>query len=208
MKIAICILLACSPLWAQSAANSAATPSDPALTQLLAELQVTALKSDGDIARLRFEKWKADSAAKQQAQATANSIRRNLTAAVPELIQGIQLQPNSLSANFRLYRDMNALYDTFSSLVESAGAFGPAAEYNPLDTDMAQFDQIRHRFAERMDLLAGATDAELLRLRQSAAATPAKPAVSRVVVDDNQPAAKNTKNKKKTKTPPPAQPNQ
>jgi len=41
------------------------------------------------------------------------------------LLQRIKASPSSLNANFRLYRNMNALYDTFSALAESAGAFGP-----------------------------------------------------------------------------------
>jgi hypothetical protein len=209
MKIFVCLLLVSSAVWAQSPATTNHTP-DPqgvvsgrvspdaqALNELLKQVQISAQKSDGDLSRLRIDKWKAESASKQQAEASAVSIRRNLTIAVPDLLQGIQAAPGSLNANFRLYRNLNALYDTFSALAESAGAFGPKEQYDPLAADIALLDQLRHQVAERVDLLAGANDAELARLRARVAATGAKPAASKVVVDDDQP-----KSKKKKKTTP------
>ncbi len=208
MKIAVFLLLASSAAWAQAPGNnspaaapamasqsssSTGAPSSDvqALNDLLGQLQAAAQKSDTDVARLRIDKWKAEAAAKQQAQASAASIRRNLENAIPDLVQRIQASPSSLNANFRLYRNLNALYDTFSALAESAGAFGAKDRYDPLAADISQLDQLRHHVAERVDLLAGANDAELARLRAKVAATASgtKPA-SKVVVDDEQPKPK------------------
>lgn len=216
MKIALSLLLVSSIATAQSAANSAATivqtsaapapasvsstQADPVLTQFLTQVQSIAQKTDTDIARLRIDKWKADSANKQQSEAGATSIRRNLTNAVPDLVNKIQTTPSSVNANFRLYRNLNVLYDAFFSLVESAGAFAPKEQYEPLADDIGQLDQLRHQLAERLDLLSGANDADLARLRaQTAAASAAasKPA-TKVVVDDEQPKTK--KKAKSTKT--------
>jgi len=217
MKIALYLLFVSSVAWAQSpgkaapansAASSQAAASAPipaaeaqALNELLNQTQAAAEKSNGDVARLHIEKWKADSTSKQQAQSSAASIRRNLVNAVPDLIQQIQAAPASLSANFRLYRNLNALYDTFSALAESAGAFGPRDQYEPLAADIQRLDQLRHQLAERVDRLSGTSDAELTRLRArlSAAASAAKPVTpTRIVVDDEQPKAK-----KKAKPKPP-----
>jgi hypothetical protein len=217
MKIAICLLFVSSVAWSQSPgkaapANSAsasqAAASAPipaaeaqALSELLNQTRAAAEKSNGDVSRLHIEKWKADSSSKQQAQSSAASIRRNLANAVPDLIQQIQAAPTSLSANFRLYRNLNALYDTFSALAESAGAFGPRDQYEPLAADIQRLDQLRHQIAERVDQLSGTTDAELTRLRArlAAAASTAKPATpTKIVVDDQQP-----KPKKKAKPKPP-----
>jgi len=162
------------------------------------------MKSDQDVAALRIDRWKTEAAGRQQAQASAASIRRNLTYAIPDLLQRIQASPGSLNANFRLYRNLNALYDTFSALAESAGAFGPKEQYAQLADDVAQLDRLRHDVADRVDSLAGANDAELARLR-SQLATPGGKAPSRVVVDDQQaPAKKKPKPKPKPATPPPA----
>lgn len=179
-----------------TATTSHASP-DLALNELLIQVQGTAQKSDADVAVLRIDKWKTEAASKQQAQAYAGSVRKNLTNAIPTLLQGIQASPGSLNANFRLYRNLNVLYDTFSALVESAGAFGPKEQYETLATDIKQLDHLRREVAERIDMLAGANDAELARLRAKVAASAAgtKPA-SKVVVDDDQ--AKPKKRKAKT----------
>lgn len=186
----------------QSAATSATASPDLALRELLIQVQANAQKSDQDLARLRIDKWKADSASKQQADASVVSIRRNLTNAVPDLLQRIQASPGSLNANFRLYRNMNALYDTFSSLAESAGAFASNDQFQPLSADVYQLDQLRRQIAERVDMLAGANDAELARLRARIGNTTAgtKSSSNKVVVDDSKPAPK-----KKPKPAPPQQ---
>jgi hypothetical protein len=218
MWSALVLLLVSSLGWAQTPGNSGASTSQPpasqggpavspdaALTDLLTQLQASARESDRDLAGLRIEKWKADATNKQQAQENATAIHRNLANAVPELLQHVQSEPGSLGANFKLYRDLTALYETFSALVESAGAFGPAEQYSPLAGDIARLDRLRHQYAERLEQMCGASDAEMLRLRTqlAAARAPAKavPPASKIVVDDNHPhpAAK----KKKPKSPPP-----
>ena len=170
-----------------SATNSAAPAYDPSLVDLLAKVKAAAEKSDADLANLRIDKWKADKPIKQQAQASADSIRRNLVNAVPDLTQAVVAAPSSLMANFRLYRDLNALCDKFSGLAESTGAFGSSGDYSALAADLAQLDAARQQLADRMDLLAGASDAELARLRSRppAAAAGKAPANSKIVVDDN-----------------------
>jgi hypothetical protein len=221
MKIVLFFLLASSMALAQSSARPAAastpnstqasaasgsiSPDVQALNQLIIQVQTSADKSDADLSRLRIDKWKTEAAGKQDATATTASIRRNLTNAVPDLLQRLQASPGSLNANFRLYRNLNALYDTFSSLVESAGAFGSKDQYEPLAADIAQLDHLRHQLAERVDQLAGASDAELVRLRsQVATAAGAKPALpSKIVVDDEKPKPKV---KKKPKPAPQTQP--
>ena len=183
-------------------ATSARTSPDSGLRELLLKVQAMAQKFDADLARLRIDKWKADAQSKQQSKACEVAIRRNLADAIPDMLLRIQAEPDSLIANFRLYRNLNALYDSFSALAESAGAFGPQDQYAPLAADIAQLDQLRRQFAERVELLAGTSNAELARFR-AAAAKRAQPA-SRIVVNDNQPSPK----KKPKPSPSPAQPPQ
>ena len=212
MKIALSLFLA-SCLFAAPLALGAGTPvqaassqatqphaaaaSDSSVSDLLARLKATAEKTDSDLQRLKIDKWKADSDSKKQAQAGAESIHRNLATAVPELMQSLQAAPGSLLANFRLYRDLNAVYETFYGLVESAGAFGPQADYQALGADLTQLDHARQQLAQRLDLLAGANDAELARLRSRpaapASASKAPATSNRIVVDDTQPVKKKRK---------------
>jgi hypothetical protein len=180
-----------APTQAESMATNAAP--DLATRESLVMVQAMAQKSDADVARLHISKWKTDAPNKQQSEANAASIRRNLSAAVPDLLAKVQREPNSLIANFRLYRNLNALYDSFSALAESAGAFGSEDQYAPLAADITQLDQVRHQFAQRVDLLAVANDAELARLRAAAAIAkpaPAQTANTKIVVDDSHKAPK------------------
>lgn len=214
VRSAVVLLLVCSPVWAQAPGNPGAVDPHPDadLTELLTQVQAAAEQSDRDLAGLHIQKWKADTANRQQAEENAAAIHRNLTNAVPQLLQQVRSDPGSLAANFKLYRNLNALYDTFSALVESAGAFGPVEQYSPLASDIARLDQLRHQCAERLDRMSGASDAELVRLRaQLASATTrasanAVPPASKIVVDDNHPhpaAHPPAKKKKKPTSPPP-----
>jgi hypothetical protein len=213
MKILFYFLLACSPAWAQMPSNAAgvpksmpapqsstSVPSDSqAVAGLLNQVRNSVEKFSADVARLRIDKWKTDAASKQQSQAAATSISRNLKYAVPGLLQRVEASPGSLNANFRLYRNLNALYDTFSALVESAGAFGAKDQFDPLAADIAQLDQLRRQMAERVDLLAGKDDAELAHLRARVAAAPAAARLpTKIVVDDKQPKPKPRKKPKTT----------
>ncbi|MGB9104428.1 MAG: hypothetical protein WCC59_06710 [Terriglobales bacterium] len=160
-----------------------------------------------DLARLRVDKWKADAASKRQAEANAESVQRNLAAALPAIMQQVRANPGSVGATFKLYRNLNALYDVMSSLTESAGAFGSKEEYQALASDTSNLDTLRRSLADRVETMATFRDNEVAQLqaraRQAAAAAPAAPP-KKIVVDDNEPVKKSTKKKpaakKKTTT--------
>jgi len=218
MKFAVYILIlfACTVALAQPSGNASraasapaaapqatagATQDDQAFADSLRQMRASAQKSDSDVARLRLEKWKVDAVTKQQTQASAESIRHNLTYAMPDLLLRIEASPGSLNANFRLYRNLNALYDTFSALVESAVAFGARDQYDPLAADITQLDRFRHQMAERVDLLAGNNDAELARLRAKLATSTAGPKPASKVIVNNDDSPKPKKKPKPAPTP-------
>jgi hypothetical protein len=214
LQTALAVLLCCSVAMAQAPADPAASQSAPAvssdmaLSDTLAQLQSLAERSDADMARLRIEKWKTDSAGKDQAVGNAGAIRRNLANAVPELLRQVRSAPGSLATNFKLYHDLNILYEALFTLVESAGAFGPKDQYTPLAADAAELDKLRHQFADRLDRITGSSDADIAQLRSRLAN--AKPAVAsapcRIVVDDNKPVARKKPKPKRPATQPSAQP--
>ena len=55
--------------------------------QMLEQLQQAAQQTATDLGRLRIDKWKTDSATKQESQSNTASLQRNLTAAMPEMIR-------------------------------------------------------------------------------------------------------------------------
>ncbi|HWR35919.1 MAG TPA: hypothetical protein VN622_08645 [Clostridia bacterium] len=174
------------------------------LNRILGRLQEVAQTSTLQISKLRIEKWKADSRVKQQAQANAESLQRNLSAALPELVGKVRNAPQDLGANFRLYRNLNVLYDVFVSFTESAGAFGPKDQYEALAQQVGTVDALRRQLGDRFDQLLISKDMEISQLRnqvralaQAKAAEPPK----KIVVDDTIPS-KPKKKKAKPATPP------
>ena len=201
------LLLLCAnlALYAQSTPTPAPAAGSVSMTAILPQLdtlQAAASQANSAIAYMRIEKWKADANSKQQAQSNADSIQRNLTQALPALIGAVRSAPQDMNAEFKLYRNLNVLYDVFVSLTESAGAFGPRGDYDALARQLGVIDSVRRSLADSLENLTASTQSELNQLRtqvqtlQQRAATP-PPALKKVIVDDTEPAKKTTTHKKK-----------
>jgi hypothetical protein len=188
----------------QSAPTTQAAPMSYGSSQALAQLETVAQSTITDLGRVRVDKWKVASRDKDQARSNLESLQRNLNSALPALIQQVRANPSSVAANVKLYRNLNALYDVLASFSESTGAFGAQDDYNALSRDSADFDTVRRAWADQLEQMAAAQDAQVARLTEQArvlqqtppAATPAK----KVVVDDNPPAKKSVTPKKKPAT--------
>ena len=204
---AICLSNASSPTQAaaQAANTSPITQSSmpaPSLPSLLAQIDQTAQSAALDIAKLRIEKWKADNNSKQQSQSNAESLQRNLSNALPTLTAGVRAAPQALAPNFKLYRNLTALYDVLAGLTESAGAFGPNQEFDSLKQATDAFDGYRRSLGDYLETLTAAKDSELARLaRPQQPATASRP--KKIIVDNEpSPASSKKKSKKKVATPP------
>jgi hypothetical protein len=193
---------------APAAAPQAPAPPPPVpyasvseLNGILAQLNQTSTAMQVDLAKTRIERWKTDGSTKRQTQGNLDSIQRNLQSALPEIVSQVNNSPEDLAASFKLYRNLDALYDVFGSVVESAGAFGTKDEFQSLSTDMGGLENARRAMGERMQKLAGAKEDELTRLRAQVktltAAPPPPP--KKIVVDDTEPAPKKPAKKKTTK---------
>ena len=168
----------------------------------LDRLQAAASQAALDIGHMRIEKWKVDGESKRQAQSNADSVQRNLTSALPGLIESVRSAPQDLNAEFKLYRNLNALYDVMGTLAESAGAFGPRSDYEALTEQFQVIASVRRNLGDALERLTAATQSELTQLRsqvraqQQVATTPAAPP-KKVVVDDTEPTPKTVRKKKK-----------
>jgi hypothetical protein len=187
---------------AQSPANDRPAPvayaSVSELNNILAQVRDVAQSIDSDLGKTRVDKWKTDAATKRDAQANVESIRRNVQSALPEIITQLNNTPEDLSASFKLYRNLDALYDVFGPVAESAGAFGSKDEYQNLSNDLNALQSARHALGDRMQNLAATKESELTRLRNQIkilqAATPPEPP-KKVIVDDTVPPKKPAKKK-------------
>jgi len=149
-----------------------------------------------DIGKLRVERWKADSSIKQQASENAASIQRNITAALPELIVAVRATPQSLAANFKLYRNLNALYDVVSNLAESVGAFGKRDEYDTIGPHVAALDDARRSYADYLQQMASTADNRIAAAQRAQAAVVQQPP-KKIIVDDSPPTPAPKKKKAK-----------
>ena len=178
---------------------------------LLAQLESAAQSATTDVAKLRIEKWKADSGTKQQMQGNADSILRNLQSALPGLIADVRTAPENLLFSFKLYRNLDALYDVLGSVAESAGAFGSKNDYQALSEDLDSIERVRRDFADRMENLATIRENEAARLRAQVrsgqgTASSGSAKNKKVIIDDTEPEKKPAHKKKTPK--PAANPNQ
>ena len=186
------------------------------LNEVLAGLEQASQATQVDLAKLRIERWKTDAATKRQTDADVQSIQRNLETALPAVIGELRSSAENLTATFKLYRNLDALYDVLTSVVESAGAFGSKDDFQSLQNDLNAIEKSRRALADRMDALSITKENEIGQLRTQLknmqAAVPVAPP-KKVVVDDTEPPKKASKKKtakssKPATTTPPATPPQ
>jgi hypothetical protein len=180
------------------------------LNGILSQVESASKDAQADLQRLRIDRWKTDKTTKEQALTNVDSIQRNLQAALPDIIAQLRSAPENLPDTFKLYRNLDALYDVLGNLVELTGAFGPRDDAQSLGNDLNAFEGSRRQMAERIENLSTAKEAEIDRLRTelktAQAAIPAEPP-KKTIVDDTEPPKKPAPKKKTTakpKTPPPA----
>lgn len=171
---------------------------------VLAQLNQASQTLQADLAKVRVEKWKADGDTKRQSLANIDSVQRNLQNALPAMVTQLSGAPDSLTATFKLYRNVGALHDVLSNLAESAGAFGSKDDFQSLANDSSSIDQARRSLADRMDKLASEKESELAGLRNRVktlqSAMPPEPP-KKIIVDDNPQPKKPVKRKTAPKPP-------
>jgi hypothetical protein len=191
-----------APVAAPANGGQGAPVSYASVTQLngmLSQLEDASKNTQADLVKLRIEHWKTDNSYKKQALGNVDSIQRNLQSALPEIIGQLRAAPEDLPVSFKLYRNLDALYDVMGGVVEGAGAFGSKDELQSLSNDLNSFEGTRKQMAERIETLSTSKEAEIVRLRtdlQTArAAIPAEPP-KKIVVDDTEPPKKPVAKKK------------
>jgi hypothetical protein len=148
----IAFALASVTAWAQASTGppqpgGQAQPVQANLNLIIAQVQKAALATNGDLGKLRIEKWKTDSDQKDQLQKMSDSIQRNLTNAVPGLISDVQTSRGNVSAAFKLYHNITIVYEYLTSLTDAAGVLGKKEEYEPLAADAAALDSARENLS-------------------------------------------------------------
>ena len=173
----------------------AAPPPD--LNTVLTDLQRIAIATNGDIGKLRIDKWKTETSQKQQMQQVADSLQRNIASAIPGLISDVQNSQGSVSKTFKLYHNINVVYEFLSSLAEATGAFGKKEEYEPLATDASALDTVRQSLSSYIEQAANTMESRTKQGTTTAQnAQPAQKGPKKIVIDDT---ASSTRKKGSTK---------
>lgn len=171
------------------------------LNGLLSQIEATSKNTQTDLGKLRIERWKADNSYRKQVLGDIDSIQRNLHGALPEIVAQLRNAPEDLPVSFKLYRNLDALYDVLGPVVDGVGMFGSKDDMQSLSNDLSAFEGTRKQLAERIESLSSSKESELTRLRaqlktlqtQVEAAPPKK-----IVVDDTEPPKKPAPRKKAT----------
>jgi len=176
-------------------------PGPGNVSPLLAQIQSAGRTTAADVSLLSIRRWKVASDTRNDAATKAEAIQRNLTTALPTIVAEVQNSPNDFAANFKLYRNLDVLYDVLASLAESVGAFGSKSEFETMAGDLDRIDKVRRTLGERLDALASSKDAEIAHLKTQLKATRTTTASAQpkkvVVDDDDKKPAKKTVAKKK-----------
>jgi len=175
------------------------------LNGILSQIEDASKDTQADLDRLHIDRWRTDKTTKAQALTNVESIQRNLQAALPDIIAQLRSAPENLPDTFKLYRNLDALYDVLGNVVELTGAFGPRDDAQSLGNDLNIFEATRRQMAERIENLSTAKESEIVRLRTelktARAVAPSEPP-KKVIVDDTQPPPKKPATKKRTATKP------
>jgi len=206
MKIARIIAALLLSSFVSAAQSGPVKPSiPPALSAIVSDVQRTSSSTNTDLGRLQIDKWKIDGSQRQQMQQVAASLKRNITTAIPGLISDVQAAPDSVSKSFKLYHNINVVYEFLNSITEAAGAYGRKEEYDPLASDVAALDKVRQNLSSYLEQSTISLETQLSQtkaaLAKAQAPPPAKEPPKKIIVDNGATSAKKTTAKTTKKKP-------
>ena len=156
------------------------------LNTTLAELMQLASATSQDLTNLQQQGgrlhwvtfWQGDKAQKAK---VAAALRRNLQFAVPDLIHDAQASGGSISATFKLYKDLTVACESLDSLLPPGSREG-RPEQTALSSDLSDMSRLREELSFYIQQTAASMESKNAQ-RVSPAGQPPK----RVIVDDNIP---------------------
>jgi hypothetical protein len=187
-------------------ATSLAAPAGlPDVNTALVDLDRVSQATQSDIAGVHVDKWKSGwrtaflkrHVRKQQAENAAAALQKNLTDAMPGLIQDVQNSHASVSSTFKLYDNLSVVCELLDSLVSATESYGKKDEYGPLADDLSALIRIRRDISSYVQQAAASVETKG-KLPYAAASTPAAAPgrlPKKIVVDDTIPEKKPAKKK-------------
>jgi len=216
LAVFVLLISAVSGAMAQGGANQPAQtpPAATALNAVLLQVQQATSSASVNIGKLRIERWKTDSDQKQQLQQIAESLQKNIANALPGMINDVQSSRGGVLSSFKLYHNLNVVYENLSYLADVAGSLGKKDEFEPLAADAASLESARKNLSLYIEQAAARLESANQRAASSTLPLPGQgqralvPGKRVVVINEDTPPAKPAKpavksTKKKTSPPKP-----
>jgi len=178
------------------------SPATSSLDAIIADIQQSTQETNLDLGRLHIDRWKTDATDKAQLQQITDSLRKNLTTAVPDLIAEVRSTHGSVSSTFKLYHNLNVVFEYLDTVRTAAGSLSKGDDYSTLNKDATALDSSRKNLSNYIEQAASNLEDKLKAATAPPPTVTPAPTPKRIVVDDS-PTPANTK-KKKTSTPRPA----
>jgi hypothetical protein len=182
-----------------------ASPVPANINTILTAVQQATNSASVDIGKLRVERWKTDPDQKQQLQHIGDSLQKSIANAVPALVADVQSSRGGVSASFKLYHNLNVIYENLNYLADVAGGLGKKEEFEPLSADCAALETARQSLSIYITESAGRLEAANRQPPVNAVPVQTQvPGKKVVIINDDQPVKKAARPTKKKTSPPAA----
>ncbi len=138
------------------------------------------------VSAVQTRRWKAPSSVRSAVDGDVESIQRDLNGTLAGLLQQADAAPGSVPAQFAVYRNVDALYDTLLRVVETAELAAPDDETSALESSLQNLENARSSLGDTILSGAQSQQNQLLELRRAinAAAAAQRAPIKTTVVDD------------------------
>src|SRR5262249_45348116 len=173
-----------APITADTPQRVQVAPPPANLDSIITQVQQATSSTNTNIGRLHIDKWKTDTDQRQQLQQIAGALQRNIANAVPGLINDVQTSKGGVLASFKLYHNLNVLYETLSYLADVAGSLGKKEEFEPLATDAASLETARSNLSTYIEQTATKLETAFVELNAAQQARQAATSQKKTLVID------------------------
>jgi len=178
------------------------------LNAILSQVQQATSSTNVNIGKLRIERWKTDVEQKQQLQQIAESLQKNIANALPGMVTDVQSSHGSVATSFKLYHNLNVLYENLNYLADVAGSLGKKEEFEPLAADCASLESARKNLSIYIEQAAVRLESasRMPNPTTQARQAPGTPVDGKkvIVINEDDPPAKKAVKPTKKKTSPPS----
>lgn len=153
------------------------------------------------IVSLNISRWKAPGEVRAATQQNVDSIQRDLNNTLPGLLAAADTAPETVSAVFPVYRNIDALYDVLLRVSQTAMLAAPDNEAGSVTSALSKLESARNDLGNAILTTSKNNEAEAAKMQtaiqQAAAAKAAEPPKTTIVDDGPVKSTSSAKKKKK-----------